>query len=220
MHADDPPAATLQLLDAVRDWDGHYAVDSAGAAALELTAYYLGLDYYRAEYGEKVAGALMRSPAVYTFLYEDLQSGRIGPDRLQTALNEAAQKFKMLSTWGSLHKLKLSHPLGNVPLLGRKYRFGEYAVPGSTNTIYKSAHALAGQEHTVTYGANARHISDLADLDENYFVLIGGQDGYWNSENDLDLFQLWRKEQYVRVPLRLETVRQTFSYHMAFDPAE
>ena len=91
-------------------------------------------------------------------------------------------------------------------------RFGEYTVPGSTNTVDKSAHALAGQPHAVTYGANARHVSDLADLDENYFALLGRQDGYWNRENFLDLFDLWRQEQYIRAPLRLETVRKTPAY--------
>ena len=29
--------------------------------------------------------------------------------------------------------------------------------------------------NTVTYGSNARHISDMSDPDGNYFVLLGGQ---------------------------------------------
>jgi penicillin amidase len=47
----------------------------------------------------------------------------------------------------------------------------------SSNTVYKSAHPLAGERHRVTYGANARFVSDLSDPDENYFALAGGQDG-------------------------------------------
>jgi penicillin amidase len=192
-------------------------VDSPGAAAFELTAFNLAENYYTAKYGEAVARTILRLPAVYTFLNEDLQSGQ-AKAYLQDALKQATLKFKKYNTWGSLHILRLSHPLGNVPFIGRKYRFGDYAVPGSTNTIYKSAHALAGDQHRVTYGANARHVSDLSDPDENYFALIGGQDGYWSSDSFLDLYQLWCKKQYVRVPLRLESVRRTFAHHMVLEP--
>jgi penicillin amidase len=216
-QATNPPAETENLLKAIAAWDGHYAMDSAGAAALELTAFYLAQNYYTAKYGENIADAVTRSPAVYTFLYEDLQSGQMA-SYLPDALKQAAAKFEKHNTWASLHILRLSHPLGNAPLIGRKYRFGDYAVPGSSNTIYKSAHALAGGPHRVTYGANARHVSDLSDPDENYFALVGGQDGYWSSDNFLDLYQLWRKRQYVRVPLRLETVRRTFAHHMTLGP--
>jgi penicillin amidase len=212
-QAENPPLKTEQLLAAMADWDGNYTVDSSGAAALELTAYYLADAYYSDRYGEAISGTLIRSPAVYTFLYEDLQSGQLD-NYLRDALKKAALEFEKFDTWGDLHILRLSHPLGNAPLIGKQYRFGKYAVPGSTNTIYKTAHALAARKHYITYGANARHVSDLADPDENYFALLGGQDGYWNSENFLDLFDLWRQEKYIRVPLRLETVRKTFAYRM------
>jgi penicillin amidase len=150
---------------------------------------------------------------VYTYLLQDLQSEEL-TGMVPDALGSAAADFKDRSTWGELHVLKLSHPLGNVPLIGRKYRFGEYPAPGSTNTVMKRAHPLSNKKRNVTYGANARHISDLSDPDANLFVLVGGQDGYWGSENYLDLFRLWQKNEYVRVPLRLETVRQTFAVRM------
>ena len=34
-----------------------------------------------------------------------------------------------------------------------------------------------GERHFTRYGSNARHISDLSNIDRNYFVLLGGQDG-------------------------------------------
>ena len=208
---------TGKLLSSLRQWDGRYTVESKGAAALELTAYHLAAIYYPKRYGKPITKYLLRSPSVYTFLLQDIESGAL-TDTVPDALRSAAADFSDHPTWGDLHVLKLSHPLGNVPLIGRKYRFGEYPAPGSTNTLMKRAHPLSNEKQSVTYGANARHISDLSDPDANLFVLVGGQDGYWGSDNYLDLFQLWQKNEYVRVPLRIETVRKTFAVGMKLQP--
>ena len=84
----------------------------------------------------------------------------------------------------------------------------------------KRAHGLSNEKRNVTYGANARHISDLGDADENYFSLVGGQDGFWGSENYLDLYRLWQLDEYVRLPLRLESITQQFNHQMQLRPAD
>jgi penicillin amidase len=212
-----PPQSTA-LLDALADWDGHYTPDARGAAALELTAYFLAVDYFTAKYGKSIAHALVRSPAVYAFLTGDLRAGEI-EDQLPNALVKASRAFEKHDTWDKLHIMSLAHPLGRIPLIGQKFRYGEYSVPGSSNTVYKSAHPLAGERHRVRYGANARFVTDLSDPDENYFALIGGQDGYWNSENYLDLFDLWRQKQYVRVPMSSASVRENAAFQLTFKPS-
>ena len=76
----------------------------------------------------------------------------------------------------------------------------------------KTAHEASAGRHTVRYGANARHVSDMADMDENYFVLLGGQDGWINSSTMLDQWPSWRSGEYVRVPLSLDSVRKAFTH--------
>ena len=208
---------TEALLASLQRWDGRYTVESRGAAALQLIAYHLAKTYYQERYGESISRYLLRSPAVYSFLLQDVESGALG-GIMADALDSAAADFDQRPNWGDLHVLKLTHPLGNLPLIGAKYRFGEYPAPGSTNTVMKRAHPLSNEKQGVTYGANARHISDMSDPDENLFALVGGQDGYWGSENYLDLFRLWQKNSYVRVPLRIETVQKTFAIHMQLRP--
>ena len=78
----------------------------------------------------------------------------------------------------------------------------------------KTAHETTGERHTVNYGSNARHISDMTDPDENYFVLLGGQDGWFNSTTILDQWALWRRGEYVRVPLTPAAVRASFPHTM------
>jgi penicillin amidase len=210
--------ADSKLRKALAAWDGNYRPQSKGAAALELCAYHLASSYYPRRYGEKIAAFLLSSPAVYAFLAEDLKRPDAGK-ALGQALGRAEADLEQYDRWDKLHRLRLSHPLGRIPVLGWRFRFGgEEAASGSTNTVTKTAHRLSHQSHYVTYGANSRHISDLSDLDRNYFMLMGGQDGYWGSPNYLDLFRLWQQNRYVQVPLRLESVDKVFTRRMVLKP--
>ena len=210
--------ADPQLIGTLVAWNGSYDADSAGAALLEIIAYHLASHCYSSRYGDTISAYLLRSPAIYSFLLEDLDTPECR-DFVPQSFEAAAEDFSDSLSWGDLHVLKLNHPLGNLPVIGRKYRFGEYQVGGSTNTVMKRAHALSNEKRAVTYGANARHVSDLGDSDENYFALVGGQDGFWNSKNYLDLYRLWQKGEYVRLPLRLETITQQFNHQMRLQPA-
>ena len=105
-----------------------------------------------------------------------------------------------------------------LPVVGRRYRFVDAPVGGSTDTLMKSAHGLVDERHRARYGSTARHISDLSDLDTNYFVVLGGQDGWINSANFLDQVPLWLDGEYIRMPLRMETVRKEFQHHTMLSP--
>ena len=137
---------------------------------------------------------------------------------LSDGLDKAGAAIESGQTWGDLHRLQIAHPLGALPLLGRRYVFDNLPVAGSSQTVMKTAHDLTDQKHNTQFGSNARHISDMSDPDENYFVLLGGQDGWMRSSTFMDQIALWRDGEFVRVPLRLDTVRATFPYAMALRP--
>ncbi|MBB4284929.1 penicillin acylase family protein [Roseospira goensis] len=122
------------------------------------------------------------------------------------ALATAAETLETHRVWGDIHRMPMATVLGNVPLLGGRYRFGTFPTGGSQETLMKAAHPETTEPHTVRYGAQARHISDLSDPDDNHFVLLGGQDGWFNSATQLDQIDLWRAGRLIRVPLRPETV--------------
>ena len=56
----------------------------------------------------------------------------------------------------------------------------------------KTAHGLVNRRHHSSLGSMARHVSDLSDPDANWFVLLGGQDGWFGAENFADQMPLWR----------------------------
>ena len=205
-----------ELMAALRQWDGHYREDSQGAVAIELLTYY----FVEAYYLEEDKGAFGATGRLLAHIARDLRAGE--DPRVQAALAEAVpaavESFSRYDSWGEMHRLALAHPLRFIPVIGSRYRFGDYPTGGSRATVMKTAHGLTDERHYTGYGSNARHISDLSDPDANYFVLLGGQDGWFQSSTLLDQYDHWRRGDYVRVPLRLETARAEFPHRMELKP--
>ena len=208
-----------ELIEALAAWDGHYARDSRGALAFEVLVHHFIDAFYSPRLSEDEIAAIAGSGRVFEFVTEDLDD-RDGDvtGALATALGQAAPKFAAFADWGEMHRLDLAHPLGNIPVIGSRFRFADLAAGGSRETVMKTAHATTDGRHGTRYGSNSRHVSDLSDPDENYFVLLGGQDGWFGSSTLMDQVPLWREGRYVRVPLRIETVRETFEHRMVLLP--
>ncbi len=209
------PSGT-RAVQALRDWDGHYRVDSRGALAFESLLFHV-VDSL-VEPAQQSAYRAAGRP--FSFIEADIRAASDARLRvvLSDGLDKAGAAIESGQTWGDLHRLQIAHPLGALPLLGRRYVFDNLPVAGSSQTVMKTAHDLTDQKHNTQFGSNARHISDMSDPDENYFVLLGGQDGWMRSSTFMDQIALWRDGEFVRVPLRLDTVRATFPYAMALRP--
>jgi penicillin amidase len=201
---------TNRTVNSLRDWDGFYRVDSHGALAFEVFLFHV-VDTL-VEPAKKSAYNAGGRP--FPLIEGDIRAAT--DERLAAVLSGALEKaggaLEDGQTWGDVHRLQISHPLGAVPILGRRYVFDNLPVGGSSQTLMKTAHTLTHEKHNTSFGSNARHISDLSDPDENYFVLLGGQDGWMRSSTFMDQIELWREGEFIRVPLRVETVRATFPH--------
>ena len=194
------------LLNDLSRWDGRYDIDSRGALVVQTVAFHLMEKGYADRYSEKVVAAMRRSSASTTLLSQDVASGSLD-GHIAGALERAARDAPDGRSWGAIHTLKVSHWFGMAPLVGGSFRFGEIPVAGSSTTVLKSAHEITNEKHATTYGANARHIMDLADLDETYVAILAGQDGWLGSANFLDQLETWRDGRLIRVPMSLPAVR-------------
>jgi penicillin amidase len=198
------------LLRALREWDGQYLAESEGAAAFQITLHHLLEEAMEPRYGKKIAGFIRSSKIAPDFAREDIEAGEITEEQIVRALEFAARDFGDGKTWGDLHTIKLSHPIGLAPIIGEPYRFGEVPAPGTSGTLYKTAHGVTNKKHASSFGANARFVTDMGSPDENYFVLWGGQDGWLGSENFLDQVEMWRSGKYIRIPITEDAVRDGF----------
>jgi penicillin amidase len=187
------------VADALAGWDGRYDPDSVGALAFELVA----TGFVEAFLSTDERGALEGSGRLYHLLADAVKAA--DPARLDTALAAglagAREPFARFGTWGAMHRMVLRHPIGQAPLLGRRFVFADFPVGGSSATLMKTAHRPTTERHDTRFGSQSRHVSDLADPDANWFLLLGGQDGWFNSVNFLDQVPLWRDGAMIRVPL-------------------
>ena len=59
----------------------------------------------------------------------------------------------------------------------------------------------------------------MADPDANWFVLLGGQDGWMNAEAFTDQLPLWQRGDYIRIPLTRPAVEAEFGRVTVLQPS-
>lgn len=207
-------AARAEIVRTLRAWDGRYDADSRGAVAFEAFHNAFLPAFYETLLGADGAASYARFGRIRSLIVQDLaRADRASlPALLNDAFDATAKAVRDYPTWGDMHRLVLRHPLSFVPLIGGRFEFGEFGAGGGVQTLMKTAHNTTTARHTVNYGSNARFVSDLRDPDRNYFTLLGGQDGWFNSEAFLDQVPLWQEGRYIDVPLKIETIRATFTH--------
>lgn len=217
MLADALPADQRALFDRMAGWDGYYSVASPGAPAFEIFLFHFVAAFFDAQQ-RSVYGSTGRPFSFYQADIEAAPADRFAA-AFRAALAAAAPRATEVQAWGDMHRLSLGHPLGFIPVLGRRYQIGgDIPTGGSSNTVMKTAHDLTDQRHFTRYGSNARHVSDMADPDANFFTLLGGQDGWFNSAAFNDQSVLWRDGAHVQVPMRPESVRASFRHVTVLSP--
>ncbi len=208
-------AATLTLTpDPTRDalladlaaWNGDFTADSRGALVFTAVARELASRHYTRRYDAAIAEYLLDSSSLARLLHDDVTAGLVDQD-FPAALDAAASAAPA-GVWGDVHRLRYAHWFGMVPIIGSWYTFGEQPVAGSLQTVFKSAGPISTDKHFARYGANARQIIDLTHEDEHYIAMVGGQDGWFGSENFLDMTQAWHTGELIRLPMSLEAVQR------------
>jgi penicillin amidase len=205
---------SAELLQLLESWDGYYDEKSRGASLYELLLH----DVTDRFYPRGTLAAYRATWAMRDLICADLQaapSRQIAP-LVRAGLKRLARR-RAIPAWGELHRLRLEHSLGSLPG-GKRYRFFDLPVGGTSDTVMKTSNVLANGRHAVRFGSNARQICDMADPDENHFALLGGQDGWFGSTTFLDQVGLWREGRYILMPLGKQAVRAAFPHAVRVTP--
>jgi penicillin amidase len=202
------------FLASLHGWNGDYDAGSAGAVAFETLIYHLVPTLYGGGKASKLPDLLGQWSYLTTYLLPDLMA-LDAPARhklLKRSVRRAAKDAARYRTWGDMHRLRIGNTLARMPVVGRSLLVGDYPVGGSRQTPLKMAHGLVNRRHVATFGQMARHVSDLSDPDANWFVILGGNDGWIGSDTYADQVELWRQRRYMRMPMRSETVAAEFPH--------
>ena len=196
------------------NWDGYYRVESRGAVAFELLTWKLAEIIFAQKIEDDDLRKLFISSEDWrVFLKEELENMNVQmrQEFLKSAMAQTEETFSSYQSWGEMHVQLLQNPLGLVPVLGSRFRFGEFPAPGGANTVHKNRFSPGYDKREVIFGAQVRHISDMSNLYENYFVMLGGNDGWLTNPHLYDQTELWRRGEYLRLPLSLAGVYEEFN---------
>ena len=204
----------------LREWEGVYLADSTGAAAFEILLAHLAP--LVSQQGDKAALEHYLSQWNFIVSYFEQQFETLATDQkvalMRKTVAAALRDLKRYPTWGDMHQVKVAHILHRLPVVGEAFVVERLPMHGSRQTPQKTSHGLEQGRHYTDFGSMARHISDMADDDANWFVMFGGQDGWLGSESFADQMPLWRERRYIRVPLRPESVPEDFPTPMTLKP--
>jgi penicillin G amidase len=214
----DKPMMTIvqtQTFDAIAGWNGRYDRASVGAVAFEATMAAFMPAVFPAH--ELSAFDAAGSPyARFAPRVRDLTAEAFAK-AAAAALQAGAEAQAKYATWGDMHRLIVQAQFASIPVIGSRYVFDDVPASGSSETILKTDHESSAERHPTRYGAQARHVSDLSDPDANWFVLLGGNDGWYNSSTFRDQVDAFQAGQSYQVPLKIETARATFKNKMALN---
>ena len=226
LHARDIAASLVRLIETDPDaravapgfladlkaFDGDYRVDARGPVVYETLLYHLVPAVYGARSPQELAGPYGDHRQLKQYLASDIDA--LPPARrseiLRASIRAANRDSAKFPTWGDMHRIRVQHWFAALPVVGRRFIYGDYPSGGSRETPMKVSHGLMNDVTLSTFGSQARFVSDMGDPDSSEFALIGGNDGWIGSENALDQVPLWLKGEYIRMPLRPETVAREF----------
>ena len=134
----------------------------------------------------------------------------------RTAIAELVERLGPdVSRWryGDVHRFRLTHPFGDLPLLGRLFNRGPYPYGGDADTVC-AANLITGADGSQAFDtASYRLICALGDWDSSVSVLPTGQSGRPGGRHYADHTALWLRGDYhplcwTRASVRRESVRR------------
>lgn len=181
-----PPADKGAVVDELLKWDARVTTDSHAALIYELWMSRLPAAMFGPALGKRV-----ELPMVLDTLEKS-------PDSKAMASSlEAALSAMKTGTWGELHQITFSHPVGR-----KEWSRGPVSRPGDANTVNATSGAAFRQDG----GASYRQIIDLADWDRSVMSNVPGESGDPSSKHYDDLIAGWAKGEYHPMPFSRKAV--------------
>jgi penicillin amidase len=197
----------------LRGWDGRYEVASSGAVAHEVVIWHLAQALVEAQTpDETLRKRWLAFDDWRQILLQDFSAlpADEARQKVAAAIAASASEVQAFPTWGDWHQQPVQSPLGLLPVLGARYRYGRFPSAGGSSTVNKAGFSSGAGPREVIFGAQVRHISDMADVDANYFVMLGGNAGWLDNAALTDQIPLWRKGEYLHIPLSKAGVARGF----------
>jgi penicillin amidase len=198
----------------LRDWDGRMSSDSAAAAYFSAVWRNLLEDTFwddmppsmRPDGGAKwlvVLTSMLERPD--DPFWDDRSTLNVTESRDEVLLQAMVTARRDMTVqmsknpsdwqWGTLHKLRLEHPIlggDSIPELVRKLvNPSPLGVPGSSSVVNATSWDAGSGTFAVASGPSMRMVVDMGDLDRSTWVNLTGTSGHPGSRHYTDQLRAW-----------------------------
>lgn len=140
---------------------------------------------------------------------------------LETAWRDGVARWgEDVARWpyAEIHTLKLDHPLGSVPVIGRWFDLGPIPLPGSATTIFALHGPWRDGRIDISYGPSMRLVTDAADPSATLAVIPAGVAGHPADPHYADQLPLYLAGEAIRLPWTREAVERAAMSTLTLEP--
>jgi penicillin amidase len=209
----DPRSAIQTAIDYLLSWDGRCSETSVAAAIFHVFHHRLLVNLLTPELGDELFIAYVEIlnqcivPTDRILSHPDSVwfARRRRSELVALALREACSELEAALGadirqwhWGKIHKLRLHHALGRVPVLRDLLGIGSIAAAGDGTTINLGFYRYSNP-YMQTVGASLRFVVDMGSPESAEFILASGQSGHPLSSHYGDQTALWLRGKRINL---------------------
>ncbi|WP_420601959.1 penicillin acylase family protein [Flagellimonas sp.] len=220
----------LVLIDALKNWDGSYTLDSTNPTLYHRCEYYVLKNTFEDELGKEQFDQFMGTHLLKRHIAWGAKMG-VGKwwdniftkDKVETrsdiVLKSFADAWNSLVndlgpdpkqwTWNRVHTLEHQHPIGQVESLRKFFNVGPYPVNGTREVINNMAFPYDSTGfYKVNSGPSTRRIIDFSDIENSISILPTGQSGNPFSKHYKDQAELFVNGKFRKMMMNREEIER------------
>nr|WP_299068516.1 penicillin acylase family protein [uncultured Allomuricauda sp.] len=241
---DITPLSNDQLvqLDALKNWDGTYTLESTSALLYHRCEYFVLKNTFEDEMGTEqfnqflathlfkrhIAFGTRKEKGIW---WDNITTKDKVETRDEIALKSFADAWKSLVadfgpdpsewTWDKAHTLEHPHPIGQVESLRKFFNVGPYPVEGTQEVINNMSFKYDSTGlYRVSSGPSTRRIIDFSDVENSISILPTGQSGNPLSKYYKDQAELFVNGEFRKMMMNKEEIEETAASLLVFKPSK
>jgi len=238
---DNFSAAQTAQLDALKNWDGTYDLNSTAATIYHRAEYEVLKNIFKDELGEQLFTDFMathlfkRQIAHIAFQddsiwWDNVNTKDIKEDKGMIATISFVAAWKSLVedfgdnpkdwTWDKVHTVEHAHPIGQVESLRKYFNVGPYPIHGSREVINNLAFNYDETGlYKVNVGPSTRRIIDFSDIENSLSILPTGQSGNPLSKHYKDQAEMYVNGEFRKMMMNEDEITNEGSSLLTLKPS-
>ncbi len=232
----------LVQLDAIKNWEGDYPLESVSATLYHRSQYFMLKNIFEDELGSELfeqfinthllkrqIAAIVKSEN--SIWWDNIHTKELKEDRAAITLKSFGEAWQSLVSdfgddpnnwkWERVHTLEHAHPIGQVEALKEYFNVGPFPVEGSREVINNLAFPYDSTGfYKVNAGPSTRRIIDFSDIENSISILPTGQSGNPMSKHYKDQAQMFVNGEFRKMMLNKEEIIRTSTDVLNFVPKE